>query len=268
MRKLDSSKTYEQNLEILQAELAAHETAQAEVTAARQAIFQSNVKSLASYFKNNGVNFELKSVRRDKVWNDESALQFDFQFAEEGETWSSINIDAVLKDGNVSVKRFSFPSRSSSNDSVALVKEINYFKNITGLLELFNSNTSNLVPKMNNWQDYTATQEVRAKFEIQDDIDYCVEHIRINKMNFRVGQTLMADLNGPYSRYHWQDWQKVLITKINKRSVKFCRVLKDGTYAVEEHLPYEYRFFKSVEQHEAEEAAREEAIKKQRNKEI
>ena len=161
------------------------------------------------------------------------------------------------------VVKMNTPSKGASNyDGIELEPMFEYFANVSALMALFQKSDL-LIEAFKNYKETERKFIERNEYAIKGDINSVKEQIRVRDLDFRVGTTLMCDTSGPSKRYG-NHWQKITITKINPKSVKYVILYeRDGITKVgsEQVIMFNYRFFRSVAEHEAIMAEKEAARK-------
>jgi hypothetical protein len=146
------------------------------------------------------------------------------------------------------------------NKDIDFEKNIKYHQNVVKLLEVLN-NIDSFIPYLKNYKILENPIKSRSEYEIKNEIERVKESIRIQDLKLTVGSTVMININTS-RRYYREYWVKSTVVKINNKTVQYVVNYKDGSISEVQKIPFDYRYFKSVEQYEIEKKELEEKLNK------
>jgi len=241
---------FQTRLDELNAELEAYKAAEDARGLARLNASEANAAMFLTFFQSKGITFGLRNISRDTYYGDRNNFRYTLTLTvNENDSWGQ-SLEFVVADDAIKVSRFDVSQRQGKE--IDLNQSINFHNNMISLCEVLKG--TELVELVGNWHTTDYELPTRTDYQIRQDIDQLKEMSRVDEMPFHVGGNLIIDVNGPRTRYGHQ-WENCTITKINKKTVQFVINYKkdDGTVRQSsvQGVPFDYRYFRSLNQHEA-----------------
>ena len=239
---------YEKGLEKLNNELAASREYAANRNNRAEEISIANLASIKALFN---TTLELRHFRKEWSYRDESQNKWSISFQQSGRfSFNNLEFEFNVIEDNIQVVKYGCPSLGGSE----MNELVQWFNEVNQVITTLSTRGQDIVYAINRFEKLEdADETIRNENEILRDIEDLQNMKRNDSVGLRVGAVVMLDIHGPYARYS-SNWQKVTITKINEKSIKYVTHidLGDGKFKVsnEQGLRFNWNYVRSLEEHE------------------